>query len=285
MAYLTTTSSIRTALQVYNCRLATIGVTYLGKLEKGKTSKKDLEGTEMAFAMIDSIVGYKAPALEVLSTGTITITADAGGTITAYVNGVAISGAVASTGVVNTTATNLASSITSTSTPTYTAVAVDNIVTVSAQAGTGANPNGLDLTVIAASMTVSSTVFASGVSAKVENKIATEFDDAADRLATSPVSIAEVGFQGDTGGIYQGNATYDGAWTLVGTGQGFDTAEDLEEGVPASVGEYAVQLDTSEIFIGTATTAGSWKLYAAYNSITLAQINNILNKIASIARP
>lgn len=291
MAYLTTTASITSALQTYNCNFATQGYRYMTKLTKGQTSELDLKETNLGFSLIDAIVGYKAPSAEVLSTATITITGGTGGNISAYANGTLI-GTAAWGGSVGATATSLASNITTTA--LYTASANSGVVTVSALQGTGANPNyvenfidnynvGIKLTAtVTTDIAVTTTNFSGGISPKVDERVCTEFEDAADRADTMPTVTAEVGFQTDTSGIYQATGTSASTWSLIGVGQSFDDAEARLDAAPASVGQYGVQLDTSVVYIGTGTEAGDWVKYTQSGGITLAQVNNILNRLRII---
>lgn len=215
MGYLTDTSTITTTLQSINCRFSKMGITYISNLERGLTNDSALSDIEKGFSMLDSIVGYRAPSAEVLATGVITITSDSGGTIRAFVNGIAISSAVASTGVINTTATNLASSINSNL--LYTATSLNNIVTVKALIGTGSNPNNLPLTVTAASMVASSTNFTGGVTTKTDTQYTVKFASSQDRLSSVPTAIGVVGLQTDTDIRYISTGTSAGNWVFTTT--------------------------------------------------------------------
>lgn len=216
MAYITDTATIKGTLQAVNCCLSSMGISYIEQREKGLICEDKLDGIELGFSMIDAISNYKAPSAEVLSTATGTIISDSGGTVQAFVNGVSISGVVASTGVINTTAANLAASINSTITsPEYTATATLNVVTVFAAAQTGAYPNGLSFTLIAASMSVSSTNFVGGVTNKTDTQPTVFFAGAADRISNIPTAIGIVARQNDTDMFYISTGLSAGNWVVT----------------------------------------------------------------------
>jgi len=103
---------------------------------------------------------------EVLSTGTITIAGASGSIDSVKVNGITItSGSVPFNATIEQTATDLAANITAyASIPNYTAVAVGSVITISATAGTGSNPNGYVILVTATTLTSTVTVFTAGES-------------------------------------------------------------------------------------------------------------------------
>lgn len=104
---------------------------------------------------------------EVLAFGTITLD-NAGGSIASVsVNGVVITGGAVPFNVSLTqTAADLAANINAfTSAPDYTATSDGAVVTVKARAGTGANPNGYEITVVASGgLTAATTPFLGGTS-------------------------------------------------------------------------------------------------------------------------
>lgn len=103
---------------------------------------------------------------EVLSSGTLTLTGGASGSInTLTVNSVAvIDAAVPFNSTLAQTAADLAAAINnSLSSPEYTATASGAVVTITAKRGTGTTPNGYAVAATATTVTTSNTAFAGGV--------------------------------------------------------------------------------------------------------------------------
>ena len=111
-----------------------------------------------------SIVTDRTP-VAVAATATVTLTSGAAGSVDMItVDGVNImSGSVAFTTNLSTTATAVASNITShTSSPEYTAAAVGAVITISAAVGAGSDPNGYQLAVTTTTITATDTDMSGG---------------------------------------------------------------------------------------------------------------------------
>ena len=111
-----------------------------------------------------SIVTDRTP-VAVAATATVTLTGGAAGSVDMItVDGVNImSGSVAFTTNLSTTATAVASNITShTSSPEYTAAAVGAVITISAAVGAGSDPNGYQLAVTTTTITATDTDMSGG---------------------------------------------------------------------------------------------------------------------------
>ena len=111
-----------------------------------------------------SIVTDRTP-VAVAATATVTLTSGAAGSVDMItVDGVNImSGSVAFTTNLSTTATAVAANITShTSSPEYTAAAVGAVITISAAVGAGSDPNGYQLAVTTTTITATDTDMSGG---------------------------------------------------------------------------------------------------------------------------
>ena len=111
-----------------------------------------------------SIVTDRTP-VAAAATATVTLTGGAAGSVDMItVDGVNImSGSVAFTTNLSTTATAVASNITShTSSPEYTAAAVGAVITISAAVGAGSDPNGYQLVVTTTTITATDTDMSGG---------------------------------------------------------------------------------------------------------------------------
>ena len=111
-----------------------------------------------------SIVTDRTP-VAVAATATVTLTSGAAGSVDMItVDGVNImSGSVAFTTNLSTTATAVAANITShTSSPEYTATAVGAVITISAAVGAGSDPNGYQLAVTTTTITATDTDMSGG---------------------------------------------------------------------------------------------------------------------------